>query len=178
FVDPRNDGRVAGQVGDDRKEGEVIGTLNDAEPEAIPLQGVGRRQDKPLPFGRRHLAELRGGELDVGRVADGVADDVVLVVVVVPAVVGAVPAQVIVDDVAKNTDIALTGHVAAADYQPGIVEALVLEAAIAADVGCLHAGERHRTDRRLPDFRQRGGRWLPRHNRARVRYPVVNRSYN
>jgi hypothetical protein len=57
-------------------------------------------------------------EFDVGRVSDGMPDDVVAIAVLEPAAVCVVPAKVCIDDERHGPDIASTIHVAGRYEQP------------------------------------------------------------
>jgi hypothetical protein len=57
-------------------------------------------------------------KLNVGRVGDGVPDDVVGILVLEPAAVCIVPAKVCVDDVRHGAEIAATVHLYGRNEQP------------------------------------------------------------
>jgi hypothetical protein len=63
------------------------------------------------------LAALGRGKFDVGRVGNGVPNDVVVVLVLKPAAVCIVPAKVGVDDIRHGTDIASAEHLANGNEQ-------------------------------------------------------------
>src|ERR1700757_1894306 len=94
-----------------RKEREVVRALNETEPEAIPLQWIGRCQYKIAPFGWCHLAMPDRHKINVGRITDGMPNDGLRIAVLEPTVVGAVPTKVRVDDVTHRSDIAPTWYV-------------------------------------------------------------------
>ena len=94
-----------------------------------------------------------------------------------PTVIRLVPTKVRVDDVTHDADIAPTWFVSGADHQPCIVEPSGRVTGKAAKMGLLHSAERHITYRSLPGFLEGGGRCLPRHDSARLRRPVINRSH-
>ncbi|CAM2823769.1 hypothetical protein BHQ20_28920 [Mycobacterium intermedium] len=71
--------------------GEVVVTLNDGEPEAIPLQRVRRGQYVVLPLLGRHLAVLNRNQLNISGIGDRVPDDVRVVGEFEPAAVRVVP---------------------------------------------------------------------------------------
>jgi hypothetical protein len=85
--------------------------LDNAEPEAVPLQRIGRRQNQVAPFGLRQHTMLFRDKTDIPGVLDGVTNHILFVFVVKPAVVCPVPLKVRVDHVGKGADIATAGYV-------------------------------------------------------------------
>ena len=63
-VQPGDQHRVAVQVVDNRIQREAVLVLDDAEPEAIPLQRIGRGQYVVLPFELRQHAVLFWGQTE------------------------------------------------------------------------------------------------------------------
>ena len=109
----------------------------------------------------RHVTVIDGHEFDVGRIVDGVPDEVSVAGVFEPAAEGVVPAQIGVDGVIHGGDIALASHFTAGDDLPGEVQTRGRPLAVVAEVLALHVADRHRTDRRLPGLFLRRGRRMP-----------------
>ena len=165
------------EVIDNRKECEVVRALNDPEPEAIPLHRIRSGQHELLPLAWRHLVMTTRDKYDIGRITDGMPDNVFRIFVLEPTVICLVPTEVCVDHIAHRADIAPTGFVSGADHQPCIIEPAGCVAGKAAKMRFLHGAERHITYRSFPGFRERGRRRFPGHDTARLRRPVINRPH-
>ena len=109
------------QVVDHGEQREVLVVLDDAEPEAIPLQRVGRGQNQVTPFGLRQHTMFDRGKTDIPGILDGVASDIFLVFVFEPAVVSPVSLKVGVQHVSQGADIATAGHVPGAHDEARII---------------------------------------------------------
>ena len=115
-------------------EREVVLALNDAEPEAVPLQRIRRAHEEFARLLQGQLAVPGRDELDVCGVLHRAPDDRPVAGVLEPTAVRVVPPQVCVDDVAHRADVAPTGCVAADDHQPRVVESTGLLVVVATDV--------------------------------------------
>ena len=152
-VHPGDQHRVAVQVVDDGKQREVLLMLDNAEPEAVPLQRIGRRENQVAPFGLRQNAMLFRDKADIPGVLDGVTNHILFVFVVKPAVVSPMPLKVRVDHVGKGADIAAAGYVPGAHDGPRIIEPALLELDISTKMADLHGAGRHWAYRSLAGFR-------------------------
>src|SRR5271167_1862132 len=141
---------------DNRKERAMILVLNQAEPEAIPLQRIRSRQYEIAPFVLGQLAMLNRSKLNVAGVGDFMPNDVVGVFVFEPAPVGFVAAYVGVDDVRHGADVALSGYLPGAHDQPRIIKPALLVFNVATQMTGLHGAGRRVNYWRLPRFRNRG----------------------
>src|SRR5580693_750190 len=158
---PVDEHRVDMQMVNTYTDGEVVVTLDDREPEAVPFQRARRAQDVVLPLRWRHLAGSYRNQFDVARILDGMPGDVACIVRFEPAPIGIVPAKVRVDDKGHRANIALAGDVPGGNAQPRHIEPTGQVIAIATHMSGLDVARRHRAYRSLPGFLQRCGRKAP-----------------
>ena len=111
------------EVVDAGVEREVIGVLDDAEREALPLERSRRRRQRVGAYLRGvHPSELRRHEVDLGRVDDRTAHECAILEFE-PVVVGVVAADMCIDHRRHRRDVADASHVPRHHHQAGLLAA-------------------------------------------------------
>src|SRR6185312_2767218 len=128
------------------KEGEVTLVLDYPEREAAPLQRTWYRHHVRTNLVGRQVALIDRYELDVGRIVDGVPDELSIAGVLEPTAEGVVPTEVRVDGVIHGSNIAPACHLTAGDDLPGKVQPRCRPFAVVTKMLALHVADGDRAD--------------------------------